>query len=198
MRDEIDFKALWKGLPTGPVPPVETVTAEARKLLRQNRRKLWLLNGTMLLTLLFLIWVWTHLQTQLFTTPLGISLILLSIIYYVTVYNRSLAGLFRTLPAHDSKAYLETLLRTRQKQVFLQHRVLGFYYIILSTGMLLYLIEFALQMQVWMALLSYGLTIAWIAVSWLLLRPRAIRKQTAVLDGVIGRLRQVLDQMEQE
>lgn len=193
--NQTDFKALWQGLPTGPVPPVEEVIGEAKKLLRKSRMKLLMTNVTLVLTAAFIIILFFNIDIKMMTTRLGILLIVLSIIVYIVVYNRLLADLFRPVQEMDSKAYLKKLIGANKKQQYLQRTALAIYYLFLSIGICLYMIEYTMKMPLWAAILTYVLTLTWIGINWFVFRPRTIRKQQVAFDGVIEKLQQVDSQM---
>ncbi len=196
MSNQTDFKALWQGLSTGPVPPVETVIAEAKKLLRQTKKKMLIANVTLALTAACIMVLYFKLDIKQLTTRLGILLIILSIAVYLVMHNRLLAGLFKPVPGADSRAYLDALLAASKKQQFLQRTVLSLYYVFLLAGICLYMIEYTAKMPLWGAMLSYALTLCWMGICWFIFRPRTIRKQQAGLDAVISKLENMHKQME--
>jgi len=198
MNHQTDLRALWRGLDAGPVPPAAEVQAQARKVLQREKRRLLLTNAGLVATFAFIAGLCTQLEVHMVSTRIGIGLILLSIAVYLVMYNRLLAGLFRPVPELDSKGYLDRLIAAQQQQRVLQRSGLSVYYISLSLGIVLYMVEFVLRMPLWMAILSYGLTLGWIGVSWFVLRPRSIRKQMAVFDEAIGHLQQIREQAEDE
>lgn len=198
MNSNTDFKSLWQGLATGPVPPVETIIAEAKKVLQQAKRKLLVTNITLALTAAFIVILFFNIEIKMMTTRLGILLVVLSIVAYLAVYNKLLVNLFKPMQEMDSKAYLDKLIAANKKQQFLQRTALSVYYLCLSVAICLYMIEYTAKMPLWAGILTYVVTLAWIAISWFIIRPRTIRKQQAALDTVISKLETISEQGREE
>ncbi|HNF48990.1 MAG TPA: hypothetical protein PLF48_06390, partial [Chitinophagales bacterium] len=80
---------------------------------------------------------------------------------------------------------LDNLLALKRKQQQLQTTILNLYFILLSSGILLYMIEPSLRMTVFWRIMSYALSIIWFLFCWFYLRPRQTKKQQSKLDELI-------------
>jgi uncharacterized membrane protein len=197
MSSNIDFNALWnRG--ESKVPDIQEIFAKANKLNRKTRRKIWRENITLSLTAILIIWVWFHYQPQMITTKIGIVMIVLAIVAFLAANNQQFPLLVDGDVATDSRQYLTQMIRVKQKQEFLGTTMMATYFIFLSIGLALYMIEYVSRGSLTFKLLAYGITFAWMGFSWFHLAPRAIRKQRKAINEVIGRLEQVNGQLTKE
>ena len=58
--------------------------------------------------------------------------------------------------------------------------------------------EYASRMEVLGAVLSYSITLAWIAFNWFYIRPKTIKKQESKLDELISKFESINKQLKEE
>ena len=191
MSSEIDLKSLWQQQDTGPAANMQEVLSGAGKLKKNLRKKLLSLNIMLGGTTLFICVVAFYYDYKMWTTITGIIFILLAIISYLAVTNFSLAGLFKDNPSLDNQAYLTNLLIIQKKQRYLQRTLLTAYFILLSAGLALYMIESVLKMKIVYGIIAYTCVTIWIAFNWWYIRPRTIRKQQKELSRMIENLQAI-------
>lgn len=195
MKTEIDFKNLWQQQPVNP-PDIEALLVEAREFKIKNMRKMILANLLLIATGCFIIFIWYYYQPQLMTTKMGIVLILLAMVLYLFFYNK-LFNVLKTISSNQTnKKYLENLIEYNTKQRFLQTTLSKLYFIMLSLGLALYMIEYTLLMSLFWALITYALTLGWIAFCWFYIAPKTIRKQQGKLDELINRFKKINHQLK--
>ena len=192
-----DLKMLWGAQPTAAAPEVYVLMARATKVKNKLRNKLIRGNVILVLTGIFIAWVWIHYQPQMITTKVGIVLCISAIATYVISSTSSLQFLFKSNPEADSANYLVQLIVLRQKQEYLQRTIMALYFILLSVGICLYMIEYAMMMGLRGGLIAYGVTLAWIAFNWFYTRPRTARKQLASINEAISQLEEVNRQLKE-
>lgn len=194
MKDNINFKKLWQQQDAEP-PKVEDLYNKINRFKRNNLSQLIVVNVLLLITIVIMGLILYYYQPTLITTTIGIILMVLTMAIYLISYNSRLFVLFERNSALDSKAYLEQLIILKEKQRFQQTTLLTSYFIFLSLGIGLYLLEFALQMPFIWGGLSYGLTIVWIAINWWYLRPKVIKKQNGKINALIVKCKEVTYQL---
>lgn len=191
-----DFKQLWQNQPTAPANPTEIIS-KAAKLKQSLRRKTLMSNIVLSLTLAFVVFILMYYKPQMITTKIGILLTVIAIVMQIVA-----AGKLIPLAKSNAKAspadYLSQLLQIRKKQAHLQTTIMNLYFILLCSGIFLYLYEYTVRMDLSGQLLTYGLTALWFAISWLYLRPRTIRKQNAQLEDAIANLENINRQFTEE
>jgi hypothetical protein len=194
MSSNIDFKALWNKEQSG-VPDVKEIFAKAEKLNRKTRNNIWRSNIILSLTAIFIIWIWWYYQPEMITTKIGIVMIVLAIASLVTINQRISPLLAKADVEMDSQQYLEQMIAIKQKQEFVNRTVYSVYYLVLSVGIGLYMIEYAGRGSLTFKLSAYGLTYAWTAFAWFYIRPKSIQKQRKAINEVIEKLEEVNGQL---
>ncbi len=196
MDNNDDLKALWGAGIAAPAPDITALLTRATTVKRKALNKMIWGNLLLVLTSIFIAWVWIHYQPQMLTTKIGIVLCILAMLLYIVASTSMLQFLFRTEPDMDTASYLAQMLRLRQRQEYLQKTIMTAYYILLSAGMALYMIEYATMLGRRYGLIAYLVTFGWIGLAWFYIRPRTARKQLAPINDVIKQLEQVQQQLK--
>jgi hypothetical protein len=190
MSSDLNFSELWKGQ-SAPVPDVAELIGKAKALKNKARNRQIGLSILLLGTAAFITWIWIYYQPQLLTTRLGICLVLAAIAMIVAYHAGSLKLLLKKNSDSSTTSYLKELIRLKHKQEYLQKVIMSIYFVMLSVGLALYMIEYTLPMEKWMALAVYGVTAAWILFNWFYLRPRTIRKQQEEVNRLIAEFERI-------
>lgn len=198
MTNNIDLKNLWGQQDAGPKPDISEVVKKARHLKTKIRNQLLLKNILLAATVVFISFIGIWGDFALFTTRIGIILIIIAIVSYVAVSNGLLMSLFKSNPEANNFTYLTELLSIRKKQEYLQGKMLRLYFILLSAGMLSYMIEFLLRMTLLWATVTAIITFGWIAINWLYIMPKIVKKQQGMLNDMIAKLEAANDHYKEE
>lgn len=197
MSSEIDLKELWNKQ-EATLPDTKKISEKIEEYKRKNLKKLIVVNILLLLTSTFIGFIWYQYQPEMISTKIGIALIVLAIVLYLFIYNQMIPLLLKVDLGIKSSQYLQELSKLKEKQLFLQSTMQNIYYVLLSTGICLYMFEYASQMTLLWAIFSYGLTLLWISVNWFYLKPRAIKKQQVKIDYLISRYEKLGGQLMDE
>jgi hypothetical protein len=196
-NDNINFNELWQGQTANQLPTVDLLK-KVNKYKTSNYIKIVLSTLTISLTSFFICWIWISYNPQLFTTKLGIVLTILA----MAIYGYSLNQLFPLLKKMDdtnsNAEHLANLLSLKKKQQFLQTKMLNLYFIMLSLGVGLYMIEPTSNMTLFWAIFAYAITALWVLFNWFYLRPRQIKKQQKILNDMISKFENIQVQMNKE
>jgi Flp pilus assembly protein TadB len=194
--NNIDFKDLWKKQ-TVNQPNIEDLMERLKQFKKAGLRSLWKTNILLFATSAFVIFIWYYYQPQFISTKIGIVLVILAMVMYVAVYN----GLLRIYKDIDTtqtnQEYLQRLILIKRKQQFMQSTILSWYFVLLLSGICLYMYEYASRMTVLYALITYGVTLLWIGFNWFYLRPKQIKKQHAKINELIGKFEEVNSQLKE-
>ncbi|PWN70013.1 hypothetical protein C1631_008410 [Chryseobacterium phosphatilyticum] len=196
MDTNIDFKNIWKQQ-TSQKPNIEELLKRLKKFKNENIRKLIIANILLITTCLAIGFIWYRYQPQLITTKIGIVFVLLAMVIFLVAYNRMFTTFYTIDHTQSNSEYLQNLYTVQNKQQFMQTTMLNVYFIMLFLGIVLYMYEYASQMQMIYAVLAYSLTLAWIGFNWFYLRPRTIKKQQAKLDGLINKFEELNNQLKE-
>ncbi len=194
MRSDTDLKELWNRQ-EATIPETKDFFEHAKKFRRQTLMKLVLMNVLLIATSVFIIFVWYYSQPFMIITKVGTVLVIAAMAIYLFVYNRLIPSLIKVGFEVSSKEYLEQLLKLKEKQRFLQTTMMNVYFILLTSGLCMYMYEFALRMSLLRAVLTYALSLAWFGFNWFYTRPRSIRKQQAKINELISRCSSMQEQL---
>lgn len=196
MSNDFNLKNLWKQ--QGAIPPaIETVLNHAHRFKRRQIMQAVLSNLLLIGTGIFIGWiVWCY-QPELWTTKVGVALVLLAMLLIIGFQSYLLPLLLQDNNHLDNKAYLEWLQQVEVHKNRLQKQLMSLYFVLLSSGIALYFYEYTLKMPPLWAWSCYGLTTLWIAFNWWYLRPRIIQKQQVELQALQDALKNLIVQWEE-
>ncbi|KMQ59450.1 hypothetical protein ACM46_20365 [Chryseobacterium angstadtii] len=196
MATNIDFKGLWKQQTTHQ-PSMEELLGRLKKFRNENLYRLLGTNIMLIITSLLIGLIWYYYQPQLLSTKIGIVLVVLSMIIFLTAYNQMFMIFYKLDYTQTNTEYLHSLYLLKSKQKLMQTTMLNLYFIMLSTGIGLYMYEYASKMEIIYGIAAYGLTFLWIAINWFYLRPITIKKQQAKLNGLINKFEEMNGQLKE-
>jgi hypothetical protein len=196
MSRSIDLKALWQQQPAGNKPDINAVIKRAMILKRKTRNKLIWGNVVLIATAVFVMVIWANLSTRVLTTTIGIILIVCSIVAFVAVSSGLHRALFKSHPEADTFTYLNQLVSMQKKQQFIQTKVMKLYFVFLSLGLFLYMMEFEQRMSVIWAGVTLLCCFGWLAFAYFYLGRRQFKKQQAEITGTIAKLQAINKQLE--
>lgn len=182
-----DLKQLWQQRHTD-APDVAQIISKAAAFNRRYRLRLIGSNILLLTTMTLIIAIIWHFEPAMWTTKAGALLVISSIVLAVT-YSLGMMRLTRTSAAQrDLQQAINDLHALKHKQSVMHSKIMSAYFLLLSSGIFVYMIEYAQRMTFAMGLTVYGLTAAWFAFNWFYLRVRIIEKQKKRIDAVIASL----------
>jgi predicted permease len=194
MDNNIDFKDLWKQQAVSP-PNIDELLSKLKHFKRVSMRKLVITNVLLVATSAFIIFIWYHYQPEFISTKIGIILIILAMMIFLLVYNK-LAVFYKTIDGTQSNSeYLQKLISIKTKQQFLQSKVLSLYFILLGSGLCLYMYEYTCRMTTFWGIFTYAVMLGWVGFTWLYLKPKEIKKEQDRVNGLIEKFEAVNKQL---
>ena len=194
--DTNNFKDLWQKQTTSQ-PGIEDFLLRLKNFKRANVRKIIITNILLLVTCGFIIYIWYYYQPRLLTTKLGIILTILAILIFLFSYNKLFSIYTRIDQSQSNNNYLKNLIEIKSKQKFIQTRMMSLYFIMLSTGISLYMIEYTSLMPLFWQYFSYIIFLSWIAFNWFYIRPRTIKKESVKIDELINKFEAINNQLKE-
>ena len=194
MNTNIEFKKIWNKQEIE-IPKFKDLYNKVNRFKRNNLYKLILANIILLVTTISIVCIWHYYQPELLTTKIGIVLVIIAMIVFISVYNTTLPLLLKSSLDINSKQYLQQFLKLKEKQLFMQTTMLNIYFILLSLGIGLYMFEYVSRMAIAWAIFSYAITVLWMAVNWFYLRPKTIKKQQTKMNKLINKFRELNKQL---
>jgi hypothetical protein len=156
---------------------------EIKKRNEKNR-----LNFLLLTTMAFVGFIAFAYWPLTWTTLVGIVLTELSMLLYLWQYNRNTTVRDLTAETANARAFLEWLYQDRKRQRYLGRQLMSAYFLLLSTGVLVYMWEFVQRMPGFYGWLTYGITLGWFGLNWFVFRPRIVKKKEAAINDLIDQL----------
>lgn len=196
MNPNINFNELWAKQKTGE-PDIEDLLSKMNTFKKSNLKKLIITNLLLITTSLFIILIWVYFQPQMITTKIGIIVTILAMVIFVIGYNQSFVLFRKQTNTLSTTEYLKDLLAIKAQQEFMQTTMLNLYFVLLSTGIGLYMFEYTVRMTAFWGIVAYGITSIWILFNWFYLRPKQIKKQQSKLDEIIGKFEELHEQLTQ-
>ena len=105
--------------------------------------------------------------------------------------------LYEKIHSDPNIDYLNNLLMLKGKETFMQTKVMSLYFILLSSGILLYMYEYTLNSSFTFRLIAYSVLFLWIALNWFVLRPVMIRKNRRRMDCLIRQIEKIKSQVDE-
>lgn len=195
--NKIDFKKIWDKQEDNHLS-LNELFKKIKQKQRQNNRKNIITVVLLLLTMFIIVKIGYHFKPQLFTSKIGLTLILFSITFLILILSKNSLSFYRKnlISEKSNSDYLEALVQLKEKQRFMQTKVLNYYFVSLFSGVLFLTYEFTSQTkQVWL-IIAYIINILWIILVYLIIRPRLIKRQNMQIDEIIEKIQAVKNQLE--
>ena len=191
----IDFKNIWQQQ-NGDQPDLKALRSKIISFKKSNLRKLLLCNILLVVASIFIVFIWYYYQPQFITTKIGIVITILAMIIFILSYNDLYSYYKKIDSSQSSNDYLENLILIKTKQKTLQTKTITVYFILLSTGICLYLYEYTRMMSMFWGIFAYTITLAWIALNWFFIKPKTVKKQNIKIDSLIEKVTLMKEQLE--
>lgn len=192
--NNIDFKDLWKKQSVSQ-PDMKDLLSRVSRFKKAGLRSLWMVNILLFLTTVFIVFIWIYYQPEFLSTKIGIVLTILAMVIYVIAFNKLFAP-YRNIDAtQTNQEYLQNLIVIKKKQQFMQTKMMSLYFLLLTTGICLYMYEYASRMSALGVSLCYGITLLWMAFNWFYIRPKQIKKQQSKVNALIEKFEEMNNQL---
>ncbi|OCA77676.1 hypothetical protein BBH99_11445 [Chryseobacterium contaminans] len=195
MDTNIDFKNIWKQQ-TSPKPNIEELLHKLKKFKNENLRKIILINFLLIATCLCIAFIWYRYQPQLISTKMGIVIVILAMVIFLLAYNKMFMVFYTIDNTQSNSEYLQNLYLIKNKQKFMQTTMLNGYFIMLFSGICLYMYEYTSKMSSFSGVLVYAAALLWIGFNWFYIRPKTIKKQQEKIDGLINKFEEINNQLK--
>ncbi|MBT34109.1 MAG: hypothetical protein CMO01_30975 [Thalassobius sp.] len=193
----IDLNELWAGQ-NSDKPVLKDLHNKMDGFKKNYRRKIIRTNLLLVLTSVFIVFIWVYFQPELITTKIGIVLVILAMAMFILSTTKSLELFNKIDETDDTQHYLKKLLAIKEKQLYIQTTILNLYFVLLSLGIGLYMYEYTLLMSTVWAVFAYGLTGLWILLNWFFIRPKQMKKQQQKINDIIDKFKNIQSQLNQE
>ena len=185
--ENINFQDIWNKK-SADIPNIQEIKSSADKYKKKQLRFTICHILSLSVSAVMIIFIWNVIDFKMFTTSFGIVLILIALAMYIYLSSQNINVIRKINPSITNQEYLTSLKKLQHQQIYMQTKGISIYYVLLTIGFAFYFYEFALRMSTLGGILAYGLTFVWLAIAWLFLRPRQIKKQNVKISKVIDSL----------
>lgn len=196
MDNNINFGSIWKKQNTGHPPSTEELLKKLKQFKNRNLRKIIFTNLMLISTCVVIALIWINYQPELLTSKIGIILVVLAMVIYLITYNNLFKHFYKVDQAQSNNEYLQTLYKINDKQKFMQTKMLSLYFTLLSSGICLYMVEYAMKMSMISRIIAYSSILIWIGFCWFYVRKKTIKKQQSKIDELISKFQEINKQLE--
>ena len=193
MKSNINIDEIWKNQEIFE-PNLNQFVKNIDSFRNKNLKNIILVNVLFILTSIFIIWIWIYFQPKLITTKIGIVTTIIAMFIYVIALNKTIKINKEKFDINNNQ-YLKQLINLKSKQKFLQNTMMKIYFIMLSVGICLYLIEYVQLMSFTMRIIVYSATLLWFAINWFYFRPKIIKKQNLKINELISKFEKINNQI---
>ena len=186
MESNIDIKELWNRQAV-PAADQSEILNKISRFRKSGLKSGIFLDVILVLTILFMIFIWIYFKPQFLSTKIGIIVGILPMCIVVVVNRKKQSNI----------DYLNNLLMLKGKETFMQTKVMSLYFILLSFGILLYMYEYTLNSSFTFRLIAYSVLFLWIALNWFVLRPVMIKKNRRKMDCLIRQIEKIKSQVDE-
>jgi len=191
-----DLKTIWLSANTSILPD----TAEMMKAIKKYRssklvKKVALILMAIILTVV-MIWVVFNYKSVMMSTRIGEALMLSAGIMLIYTNGKSLGRLYR-VKDHTNKEFIEYLEQVQRNRIYYHRKTQVLGLSLVSAGLLLYVYEALYNHPIW-CFIGYLLLILYLLVIWLIIRPKAYRKQQEKLQQEIKKMTLIAKQLKTE
>jgi hypothetical protein len=199
MQNFDELKNMWQQAGSGnDLPDAKEVLAKVEAVRKKMIRKNIFLITTLALTFAFIAWVGFHYDFELISTRIGIIITLVAIVSGILFSTKLAKVLLKPNdPTLSNSDYLQQMISFRNSMRFMQTKGMALYFLLLSTGIILYMYEFASR-DLAFGIIAYSLTLGWIAFNWFYLRKRTIRKQEKEINEQIAALEELNSNLKKD
>ena len=190
----MDINKIWKLKPV-PQSDFQELNSRIMKFRSGKLKRTLFANITLGLTIVFILLIGYWVNPQRISTWLGILFTVGAILMILGVTNR-IVPLYKSLDRDTSNHdFLTKLLEIKRKESFISKQMMNLYFVLLSTGISLYMFEYVKRMTITWGIATYGITFLWFGFNWFVLRPKQISREQRKINAIIDRLKDVNDQL---
>ena len=190
-----DLKNIWLSADTSSLPDTMAMLHTIKKY-RSSRlwKKAAVVAAAVALTCLLVLVVFYY-KSVTVSTRVGEACMILAGMILVYTNMKSLGRLYR-VKDHTNKEFITYLEQVQRNRIYYHTKTQVSGLGLVSAGLLLYIYE-GVHSSFYLCVAAYGFVITYILIAWLVIRPRAYKRQAIKLQETIKRMAQLSDQFKQ-
>lgn len=189
MKNFEEIKDLWNSTaPQKDLPALSEIISKIESTRKKIMRKNLISTIILCLTFVFIVWISFKYDFEFLTTKIGLLMVLISIAFGIICNFKLINRLSEKIDiTSDTNSYLQQMITFRNRQRVIQTKGMMIYFILLTSGLMLYEIEFAVR-DLTFGIIYYAFTLGWMGFVWFYLRKKTIAKQEKQINDQISSL----------
>jgi hypothetical protein len=196
MDNLTNLKAIWHTAKTDRLPTSAQMLQLIQKFRSQRLKKKWtVIIVANLLTVLMIVTMFYY-HPKLITTRIGQVLITVGCAWLAFSNIKSIKRFYQLNDCSNAE-FLAFIEQTRQNQIYFYKKTQVLIMLLSSVGLLLYLYELASRHPGGLVI-AYSLSAVYLAIIWLIVRPRTFRKNEEKLNAIRAHLNKISKQLKDD
>ena len=188
-----DLKKIWRTANTDGLPGSNDILRFVKKYRNQRLMKIATLVAAALLLTAGMVSLVFIFRSTMLTTRIGEACIILAGVILIITNLNSLNRFYR-LRDINNKEFIKFLEHTRVRQNFYHKKTQVVGLALCSAGLLLYVFESVYKDMV-SFIIVYTITVIFLLVTWLVIRPRAFKKQSLKMNETVKKIETLSKQL---
>lgn len=198
MNPDIDLKSLWGKQEIGHLPDFKVILTEAGALKKKMRNRIILLIALLTATIVVILLIVYNAHPKMITTKIGMIITIIAMVLYIVTSGSILPVLYKSNPGNNTSEYLKQLMQVKRKYKFIHKTIFTLYFILLTGGIFLYLLEYVQMYSLFGKVLTYGIIALWVAFNWFYTRKRRIAKEQTEINQMVSKLEALSGRITEE
>lgn len=196
MQEFDQIEALWAKHTVDVKISADEMLKQAKKEVNGMRTKSLLNIGGMILSVIAMAMLWLFYDVQNWTTHLGISIIIITILVYTAILYNNYKIISKVDFTINPNEFITKLKLYQLDRLTMYNRLYWFYTIALSLGAGLYFIEVLSHMEFWMQIIAIVVSIGWMIFCSTLVRKAVIKKDKERIALLIEKFERIGSQLQ--
>jgi 4-amino-4-deoxy-L-arabinose transferase-like glycosyltransferase len=196
MDNLTNLKAIWHTAKTDDLPTSAQMLQLIQKFRSQRLKKKWTVIIVASLLTLLMIFTIIYYQPEMITTRIGQLFITIGCAWLAFTNIKSIRRFYQLEDCSNAE-FLAFIEQTRQNQIYFYKKTQVIIMLLSSVGLLLYFYESASKSPRGL-IITYSLSALYLAISWLVVRPRTFRKNAEKLNAVRAHLNKISQQLKDD
>lgn len=196
MQEFDQIEALWAKHTVDVKISADDMLKQAKKEMNGMRTKSLLNIGGMILSVIAMAMLWLFYDVQNWTTHLGISIIITTILVYTAILYNNYKIISKVDFTINPTDFINKLKLFQLDRLTMYNRLYWFYTIALSLGAGLYFIEVLSHMEFWMQIIAIAVSIGWMVFCSTLVRKAVIKKDKERIALLIEKFERIGSQLQ--
>lgn len=197
MQEFDQIEALWARHTVDVQISADEMLKQAKKEVNSLRMKSLFNIVGMVLSFLFVAALWFAFDFKSWTTDAGISIIIFSVAIYTLILYRNHRLLSKSDFTADPNKFIADLRAYQLDRFSMYSNLYWFYVVALSLGMSLYFVEILSHLDLWIQVLTVGISFGWLIFCSTLVRKAVIKKDKERIALLIEKFERISDQFKE-